>query len=199
MPIPVPFRSKRPVLTEWQRLRITRETVATYFNGNPLNIGILLGATSRGLTDIDLDCREAVVLAERFLPATPCLFGRESTGASHRLYFADPSMPTSHFEDPEKGADGEKSMLVEYRSEGAQTILPPSVHPSGERVMFVCDGFDPAAVDGGHLLRRTRPLLAIACLLGRHWPDAGARHRAALGAAGLLLGRRIPWRTSCSS
>jgi hypothetical protein len=61
-------------LKEWQSLRLTHETVGEYFNGNPLNVGGLLGAASRGLTDIDLDCRHAVVLAPHFLPPTPCLF-----------------------------------------------------------------------------------------------------------------------------
>jgi hypothetical protein len=190
-PIPVPFKSKIPVLKEWQNHRLTGETVVEHFNGGPVNLGALLGAASRGLTDIDLDCREAVILAPRFLPATPCLFGRASTGAAHRLYRVLLSLPTTKFEDVEKGADGQRRMLVELRRDGAQTIVPPSVHPSGERVMFVSEGFAPADVEGGELLRRAR-LLAIACLLGRHWPDEGGRHQAALSASGLLLRADVP-------
>jgi len=190
-PIPVPFKTKKPVLDEWQTLRLARETVAEYFNGAPQNIGMLLGEASHGLVDIDHDCPEAVALAASFLPSTPCLFGRESRGATHWLYRISPAMATTKFQDVEKGEDDEKSMLVEFRGDGAQTIFPPSVHPSGERVIFLCKEFAPAKVDGTELLRRVR-LLAIACLLGRHWPHEGGRHNAALGAAGLLLPLGVP-------
>jgi hypothetical protein len=196
-PIPVPFKSKKPVLDEWQKLRLTHETVAEYFNGAPQNVGMLLGGASRGLTDIDLDCREAVVRAPQFLPPTPCLFGRESTGASHRIYRVTPAMPTTKFEDVDKGADGERAMLVELRGEGAQTIFPPSVHPLGERIVFVGEDFAPAEVDGGELLRATR-LLAIACLLGRHWAEEGApATMRPSGPPGCSCARACPWRTSC--
>jgi hypothetical protein len=190
-PIPIPFKSKNPGFDKWQAVRLERATVAEYFNGAPQNIGILLGEPSRGLVDIDLDCPEAVAVAATFLPATPCLFGRESRGATHWLYRVRPAMATTKFQDVEKGEDDEKSMLVELRGEGAQTIFPPSVHPSGERVTFLCTDFAPAEVDGAELLRRVR-LLAIACLLGRHWPQEGGRHDAALGAAGLLLSLGLP-------
>jgi hypothetical protein len=82
-------------------------------------------------------------------------------------------------------------MLLEIRGNGAQTIFPPSVHPSGEPVTFLCPEFAPAEVTADELLSRAR-LLAIACILARHWPDEGARHQAALGAAGLLLRAGVP-------
>ncbi len=190
-PIPVPFKSKKPVLTEWPALRLTRDTVSEHFNGGPLNVGMLLGDPSDGLVDVDEDCPEAVILGPRLLPETPCVFGRESTGAAHRLYRTHPSLPTTSFQDVEKRADDARAMLVEIRGTGAQTIVPPSVHPSGERILFLCEEFAPAEVDGGDLSRRVR-LLAIACLLARHWPDEGARHQAALGASGLLLRAAVP-------
>jgi hypothetical protein len=37
-PVPVPHRSKRPVLKEWQRLEITKEGASQYFNGASQNI-----------------------------------------------------------------------------------------------------------------------------------------------------------------
>jgi len=46
-PIPVPFKSKQPVLEEWQHLRLTPETVGQHFNGGEMNLGALLGAVSR--------------------------------------------------------------------------------------------------------------------------------------------------------
>ena len=51
-PIPVPFRTKGPLLDEWQTLRINAETAPNFFNGAPQNIGIILGAASGGLCDL---------------------------------------------------------------------------------------------------------------------------------------------------
>jgi hypothetical protein len=49
---------------------------------------------------------------------------------------------------------------------GLQTIVPPSVHPSGEVISFEpgCDG-DPAAVDG-RILQLAVARTAAAALLG---------------------------------
>jgi hypothetical protein len=65
--VPIPYRSKGPVLDEWQKLRITAEDAPNYFNGAPQNVGVILGSAS-GLTDIDLDCLEAIAAAPYFLP-----------------------------------------------------------------------------------------------------------------------------------
>jgi hypothetical protein len=48
-----------------------------------MNIGVLLGAPSRDLVDIDLDCPEALVFKDRFLLKTEAVFGRPSKPGSH--------------------------------------------------------------------------------------------------------------------
>ena len=119
-PIPVRFRGKKPLHDDWSKLRITRETAAGYFNGARLNVGVLMGEASGGLADVDLDCREALALAARFLPPTGSIFGRQGKPGSHRLYVS--AVPkTVQFQDPD---DGE--MLLELRSTGGQTVFPPS-------------------------------------------------------------------------
>ena len=80
------FRDKKPPLSDWQNLRITRETASKYFNGAPQNIGAILGEASGGLTDVDLDCDEAVAVASYFLPRTAAMFGRATRRTSHYLY-----------------------------------------------------------------------------------------------------------------
>ena len=62
-PLPVPYRQKKPVLDGWPSFRTTREVLPHHFNGAPQNIGVLLGEPSRGLTDVDHDCVEALDLA----------------------------------------------------------------------------------------------------------------------------------------
>jgi hypothetical protein len=84
-PIPIKHRAKGPVLNSWPALRLTRETVADYFNGQPMNVGVILGPASQGLTDVDLDCELAVTLAPQVLRPTSAIFGRPSRPASHWL------------------------------------------------------------------------------------------------------------------
>jgi bifunctional DNA primase/polymerase-like protein len=76
-PVPVPHRSKRPVLNCWQELEMTIEVASQYFNGASQNIGLLLG-DKFGSTDVDCDCPEASKAAREFLPETGLIFGRHS-------------------------------------------------------------------------------------------------------------------------
>jgi hypothetical protein len=80
-PVPVPFKQKGPVIKDWQALRLTRHTAPRYFNGDPLNIGVILGPPSADLCDVDLDCPEAIAAAA-LLPPT-ARFGRSSTPGAH--------------------------------------------------------------------------------------------------------------------
>jgi hypothetical protein len=75
-------------------------------------------------------------------------------------------------------------MLAELRSTGGQTVFPGSTHEGGEPITFVEDG--EVARGPGETLRHDVAHLAAACLLARHWPNAGARHQAALASAGLF-------------
>lgn len=88
-PIPIPSRKKAPQENDWQTLKIKRSEVRDYFADPDGNIGVRLGTASDGLTDVDLDCDEALALADRLLPKTKAEFGRKSKPASHRLYRTD--------------------------------------------------------------------------------------------------------------
>ena len=77
-PIPIRYRTKKPVMEEWQHLRITEQDAARYFNGADVNLGIHLGPPSGGLADVDLDLPVAIGLADRFLPPSSAVFGRAS-------------------------------------------------------------------------------------------------------------------------
>ena len=143
--IPVAYQKKGPHIKGWQKLRLTESDIPGHFNGQRQNIGVLLGEPSCNHIDIDLDAPDAVTLARNFLPPTGSIFGRAGKKQSHWEYIADPLEPTTKFPD----IDG--TMLVEFRSTGAQTIFPGSVHPSGEAVEWDKDE-DPAPVDGRLLL-----------------------------------------------
>jgi P4 family phage/plasmid primase-like protien len=185
-PIPVPHREKVPDFTSWQTLRVSPDDLPQYFNGNPLNVSVLLGDPSTGLVDIDLDALEALPLAPLVLPATAAKFGRASKPESHWLYTGSPLPRTEKFQDPRDPGSGDDktAMLVEIRSTGCQTVFPGSTHPSGEEIRWDQDG-EPARLDGAVLRDRVARLAALA-LLARRWPGAGTRHEVALAAAGFL-------------
>ena len=144
--IPVPHRSKNPGLDGWQRLRLTAETIQEHFNGQPQNIGVLLGEPSGWLIDVDLDHPRAVELAAQFLPPTPAIFGRAGKERSHWLYLATGPVATKKHKSKSAG------MIVELRSTGAQTVFPPSTHESGEAIAWVDEAAEPASVDPDELL-----------------------------------------------
>ena len=141
-PVPIPFRQKKPVDDGWQLRIIDEASAPRHFNGAPQNVGIILGPTSGGLTDCDLDCAEAVALARYLLPKTDAVFGRASRRGSHFLYrttLAERSeKATLQFHDPTR-----HDMLVELRvggGKGAQTVFPGSVHEGGEPVEWERSG-----------------------------------------------------------
>jgi Bifunctional DNA primase/polymerase, N-terminal len=177
-------RSKQPRHKDWTNLRVGREQITKYFHEDD-NIGLLLGDPSGGLVDVDLDCPEALKLAPLFLPTTAMIHGRKSKPASHRWYRVSPPYgKTQKFCDP----DGDT--LVELRSTGGQTVVPPSMHESGESIMWESEG-EPDLVDPEQLLKSVAKL-AAAAMLARHWPMPGSRHGVALALGGLLL--RSGWK-----
>ncbi len=185
--VPIPHGKKQPIIEGWQKLRLTEAKLPRHFNGQPQNVGLLLGKPSGHLVDVDLDCQEARALAH-WLPNTDMVSGRPGSPSSHRFYRAE-GIKTKKYTDLPIGSapDGDDSrrMLIELRSTGTQTLVPPSVHPSGEPIRWERYG-DPASVDAAELVC-TIGRIAAASLIARHWPAEGSLHDAALALAGALL------------
>src|SRR5262245_2608629 len=180
-PVPVPARSKVPILSGWQNLRLTRDDLPAHFREGD-NLGVHFGEPSGWVVDVDCDIPEALAAADALLPSTAAVYGRPGNPRSHRLYLVDSPVETTKWTDPTR-KDGE-GMVLELRATGAQSLVPPSVHPSGETYRWDADG-EPFVTDGG-TLKSLLAKAAAAALLARHWP-AGARHEAALALAGALL------------
>jgi hypothetical protein len=179
--VPIHARDKKPVGESWQKSRLTEEDLPRYFsNGN--GVGVLLGV-SNGLVDVDIDAPEALPLADIYIPHTNLVSGHKSKPRSHRFFRCPVIGKIEQFKD----LNGES--LIELRSNGGQTVLPPSTHPSGEPCIWYEQG-QAADADGDDLLRRVRTVSA-GTLLARHWPSKGSRHSAALALSGMLL--RANW------
>jgi len=187
--VPVTHGGKKPLNPDdskgqnWQHLRGDEADIRRWFSGPPRNVGVILGAPSQRLVDIDLDCPEAIALAPLFLPKTEATFGRASAPRSHWLYRA-PGARTQRYTDPEGGGT-----IVEIRADGAQTVFPGSIHASGEAIEWDALG-DPLDIEAGQLQRAVLDL-AAAAVVARAWPDDGGRHDAQLTLTGLLT--RAGW------
>jgi hypothetical protein len=188
-PVPVPIGKKGPVIRGWQHLEITPENVDGYFSDEQLNVGAIMGPRSAGLCDVDLDCSEALALAPHFLPRTGLVYGRASKRRSHHLYTCT---------DPERKAsikliDENKAVIVELRlgagDKGAQSIMPGSLHVSGERYEWDEDGERTQATCAE--LKNAIVKIAVGTVLMRHWPGDG-RHEIGLGLGGFFS--RAGWR-----
>lgn len=177
--IPIPRGEKAPRgINGWQHLRLGASDIPDWFQLDQ-NLGVQTGEPSRDCVDIDLDAAETVAVAPDLLPATQMIHGRTGKPRSHWWYLSTPCASTAKFKDP----DG--TMLVELRSTGLQTIVPPSTHPNGEVLVWEADG-DPATVSAVEL-QQCVAAVAASALIARHWPQPGSRQEAALALSGFLL------------
>jgi Virulence-associated protein E/Bifunctional DNA primase/polymerase, N-terminal len=193
-PVPIPMKAKKPTDSGWQARVIGAGDVPKFFNSAAMNIGVVLGATSGGLTDIDLDCAEAIAIAPYILPKTTAIFGRKSAPASHRLYRTTLAGTLGkgvlNFNDETGRIPERRARLIELRAgPGCQTVFPGSIHPSGEAVCWDEPG-EPAIVSDDVLVQCVA-VLAAACLFSRYWPQEGGRHDAALALGGFLARGRL--------
>ena len=186
--LPIPRGTKAPQRANWPNLRISEAELPQFF-GSDENVGIILGTPSGGLCDVDLDSHEAVGVASFFLPQTGFLFGHASKPHSHYFYICEPTSPLSRPKSY-KFTTPDGSAIVELRSDGLQTLVPPSIHPSGECYEFA--GYSRPSQISGHDLWRATSRLAAAALLAMNWPGSGRRNEAANALAGMLI--RSGWR-----
>jgi hypothetical protein len=182
-PISVGYKSKQPIGSAWQMQRHTAESVVEAFNGTPVNIGILWGAPSADLVDVDLDWPEAAKLAALLLPHT-AIYGRAGNPGSHHL-FRVPDAVTKRWNVPAALVPaGHKDVVLELRAEGTQSVVPPSIHRSGESYAWERE-CKPAVIAPADLLRRLN-LVASGAVLVPLWRN-GIRHPLTLALAGTLL------------
>src|SRR4051812_33007097 len=85
--VPVSRGEKAPRTRGWPDIGLSPEQVQQHLARGD-NIAIRVGSASGNIVDADLDCAEALALADLYLPPTHAEFGRCSKPRSHRLYRA---------------------------------------------------------------------------------------------------------------
>jgi hypothetical protein len=190
-PVPLRKRSKQPKGGKgWNKMRVTRETIPEFFQSGD-NIGGLWGEPSGWIIDVDLDWEEAADVAPAFLPET-FVYGRRSRPSTHFLYRCEGIHTIKkHHKDLRPDADPDGSeMIIEIRSTGSQSALPPSIHPDDERYEINHD-VPFHTISRKELLLKTS-LVAAAALLIRYYPSKGGRHDYIHAIAGSLLWSNWP-------
>lgn len=133
---------KRPV-HRWKKLQTERTTEAEIkklFSQHPRsNVGLILGPVS-GLIRIDVDgARGDELLREKSKGDLPPTLEFSSGGNGRGLLYRIPD--GAQVKTTSDKGDGEHSEL-RFQAKGAQTVMPPSIHPSG-RVYEWLTGHSP--------------------------------------------------------
>lgn len=146
------------------------------------NIGLKTGVESTAGVFVDVDCDTdlAVVCAARILLPTR-QHGRKGRPRSHFWYLLSQGDAPGN-RDAYQDIDG--SVLLEQRGADHQTLIPPSVHPSGEALQWENDA--PLRVTTWGDLKVLVRLAATAALLTKHYPGTGSRHECAAHLGGVL-------------
>ena len=172
-------KSKKPIGIAWQNKPSSPEFVHQAFKTNSQNVGLVNGDIS-GIVDVDLDCAEAKQLSSVVLPKGLAAFEHAGNDRGHILYRVCDAGKTQRYQCPETG-----ETLVELRSTGSQTMIPPSIHPIGQKLEFTFLDDTATPLNFDDLQVQVRKIAALS-LIARHWKE-GMRHNLALGVAGLLL------------
>ena len=135
------------------------------------NINIATGRDSL-IVDVDLDCSEANLLCDYFLPKTELEFGRESTPRAHRL-FKVIDLNKNHTRKYFSFADPSKSMLVEIRANKHYTMCYGQ-YDNEEKVVWSNTG--EASEISWEALNKACALLGVACVVYRKYPNQGLRN-----------------------
>ena len=137
--------------TEAEKLAASQNTRAnvTQYLSAKANVGALMGPRSNGLTDVDLDCREAVALASPSSRKQIRFTAVPVSADRHHLYTCQDPEPKANI----KLLDENGGCIVELRlgggGKGAQSVMPGSIHTSGERYQMRSHGKPAAALCAG--------------------------------------------------
>jgi hypothetical protein len=182
-PVPIKSRTKKPKDGKgWNTLKVTRETIPAFFRRGD-NIGGLWGKPSGWIIDLDLDWDEAALAAPRILPET-FVYGRRKRPGTHYLYRCEGVSGYKRY-DSGKGDNSRRTVISEIRSTGAQSVLPPSIHPEGDRYEINHD-VEIATLTVRKLEQLVNQVSAAA-LFARYYPHSGGRHDYIHAITGALL------------
>jgi len=180
--IPDEYRTKRPdpQLKDWPRQRLTREQIKQTFSSKRYNIGVPWGPASDWRVDIDLDTEEAVRAAPFFFPTT-YTYGRKKRPNSHLIFKCEGAENKQYVFNND---EAKNITLLEIRSSGTQSVVPPSIHPDNDQYCLAVPNYSIYTIGVNELIKGAERTVAAA-LFARCWD--GNRHAKTLALTGALL------------
>ncbi len=156
------------------------------------NIGFLAGEQHDGtfLVDLDLDSYEAREIAQHVFYGEdrPRHAKFHDKLSSHYWFRAREAVQTRRYLD----LDG--SCLMEIRGDGVQTIVEPSIHPSGEQIVWTrYVPFDEIPSDYEIVVKDKIGAIAAFSLIAKHWPEQGSRQHLVMALTGYLVNNNAAW------
>ena len=153
---------------DWKKIEFSPEDFRPEDNVGIKSIG--------GIVIVDVDSKEAVLLADAFLPGTGMIWGRPKKSKAKRIYRCNLGETILAFKD---GAE----MIVEIRI-NHQDMAPPSTHPDGEILKWHIFQ-EPTDVDP-EILKRSVQMLATASLIASNYNPPKQRHHWCMALVGEL-------------
>ena len=167
-------KSKVPAHANWQDEDKKLNEAIALFEAQKSNIGLLLGRKSN-IIDIDCDSQEAVIIASHLVKGHLASFFR-GCSSGHYLVRCEGGKTTQFLDD-----NGDT--IIEMRGNGAQTMMPPSIHPDGQQLTFSEWNKDADEYHYDDINKMVHRIGALSLLL-RKWRK-GSRHQLSLCIAGL--------------
>lgn len=127
----MPLAGKKPVVTEWQKLRnLTPENIYDWEQqGLWRNIGMVCGAASRNTVVVDFDGLAGYDLFRATFPdLVNTMTVKTGSGNGVHVYFSVDLLPDS-IGVMDIPIDGGELINIEFKSDGKQVVIPPSIHP----------------------------------------------------------------------
>ena len=122
--IPLAPKQKGPKISGWTKYceELMNVKDAQSFFGKNQNIGLCLGpASDLCAVDIDTDDPYLIKKIEKLLPVSPL---RKKGAKGYTVFFKYNGMASKSVKDDQGNG-------LDFLSAGRQTVLPPSIHPSG--------------------------------------------------------------------
>lgn len=131
-------RDKRPIGTAWDKSATNSpEEIAAWLDSG-LNVGLLCG--SGGLIDVEYDDSDGKQLLRELGLADIVTPTWSSSRGQHRLFRIVDAIPA-------KGWSKLGGLEVRFGGKPAQSVLPPSIHPSGKAYKWIVSPADVAPAE----------------------------------------------------
>lgn len=147
--IPIKPRDKMPALATWEEYQTRQSTAAEvdqWWAQNPnYNIGAVHGLSGYSMIDIDHDNGALIEMSERFHHLCNGRIERSGSGEGYHIPMFLDDFPDLGWDSKHNRPKGNKTWRtplgsINVRTRYCQTVLKPSIHPSGKTYEYLQDG-----------------------------------------------------------